>query len=137
MTKLKLTVKKESPFLRGTDFLLYFLSRCSKLRFCSLYMHLRGKWRDCKGRSRLSARSALQSVSRFEVSTGDPRLFAAGFPIGARSIPVGTRFCLQSLVCYTFASSWRGRGVGGVLCSAAECGNKRFFAAAGQADFVM
>ena len=74
MTKLKLTVKKESPFLRGTDFLLYFLSRCSKLRFCSLYMHLRGKWRDCKGRSRLSARSALQSVSRFEVSTGDPRL---------------------------------------------------------------
>ena len=92
MTKLKLTVKKESPFLRGTDFLLYFLSRCSKLRFCSLYMHLRGKWRDCKGRSRLSARSALQSVSRFEVSTGDPRPFAAGFPIGARSIPVGTRF---------------------------------------------
>ena len=50
------------------------------------------KMRDCKGRSRLSARSALQSVSRFEVSTGDPRLFAAGFPIGARSIPVGTRF---------------------------------------------
>ena len=26
----------------------------------------------------------------------------SGFPIGARSIPVGTRFCLQSLVCYTF-----------------------------------
>ena len=50
------------------------------------------KMRDCKGRSRLSARSALQSVSRFEVSTGDPRPFAAGFPIGARSIPVGTRF---------------------------------------------
>ena len=48
--------------------------------------------RDCKGRSRLSARSALQSVSRFEVSTGDLRPFAAGFPIGARSIPVGTRF---------------------------------------------
>jgi len=26
----------------------------------------------------------------------------SGFPIGARSIPVGTRFCLQNLVCYTF-----------------------------------
>ena len=25
-----------------------------------------------------------------------------GFPIGARSTPVGTRFCMQSLVCYTF-----------------------------------
>ena len=50
------------------------------------------KMRDCKGRPRLSTRSALQSVSRFEVSTGDPRLFAAGFPIGASSIPVGTRF---------------------------------------------
>ena len=111
MTKLKLTVKKESPFLRGTDFLLYFLSRCSKLRFCSLYMHLRGKWRDCKGRSRLSARSALQSVSRFEVSTGDPRLFAAGFPIGARSIPVGTRFCsAKSSVLYLCFRLTRERG---------------------------
>lgn len=37
---------------------------------------------------------------------------------------------------YTFASGWRGKGVGGVLCDMAECGNKRFFAAAGQADFV-
>ena len=46
-------------------------------------------------------------------------------------------FALQSLVCYTFASIWRGKGVGGVLCGAAECGNKRFFAAVGQADFVM
>ena len=60
----------------------------------------------------------------------------SGFPIGVSSIPIGTRFCLQSLVCYTFASSWRGKGVGGVLCGAAECGNNRFFAAVGQADFV-
>ena len=29
--------------------------------------------------------------------------FGSGFPIGASSIPVGTRLCLQSLVCYTFA----------------------------------
>ena len=34
----------------------------------------------------------------------------SGFPIGARSIPVGTRFCLQSLVCYTFCSRWRWKG---------------------------
>lgn len=24
----------------------------------------------------------------------------SGFPIGVSSIPIGTRFCLQSLVCY-------------------------------------
>ena len=30
-------------------------------------------------------------------------LFGFGFPIGASSSPVGTRLCLQSLVCYTFA----------------------------------
>lgn len=29
--------------------------------------------------------------------------FGSGFPIGAISSPVGTRLCLQSLVCYTFA----------------------------------
>ena len=29
-------------------------------------------------------------------------LFGSGFPIGASSIPVGTRLWLQSLVCYTF-----------------------------------
>ena len=29
--------------------------------------------------------------------------FGSGFPIGASSSPVGTRLCLQSLVCYTFA----------------------------------
>ena len=30
------------------------------------------------------------------------QLLGSGFPIGASSIPVGTRFCWQSLVCYTF-----------------------------------
>ena len=30
------------------------------------------------------------------------KLLGSGFPIGARSIPVGTRFSLESLVCYTF-----------------------------------
>ena len=90
---------------------LHFLSKHSKLQFGSLYMHPRGKWRDCKGRSRLSARSALQSVSRFEVSTGDPRPFAARFPIGARSIPVGTRFCFaKSSVLYLCFRLTRERG---------------------------
>ena len=69
------------------------------------------KMRDRKGRSRLSARSALQSASRFEVSTGDPRPFAAGFPIGARSIPVGTRFCsAKSSVLYLCFRLTRERG---------------------------
>ena len=63
-------------------------------------------------------------------------LFAAGFPIGARAALLAHDFAPQSLVCYTFASGWRGKGVGGVLCGAAECGHKRFFAAVGQADFV-
>ena len=67
--------------------------------------------RDCKGRSRLSARSALQSASRFGVSTGDPRSFDAGFPIGARSIPVGTRFCFaKSSVLYLCFRLTRERG---------------------------
>ena len=30
------------------------------------------------------------------------RRVSRGMQSGARSIPVGTRFCLQSLVCYTF-----------------------------------
>ena len=64
-------------------------------------------------------------------------LFDAGFPIGARAALLAHDFALQSLVCYTFASGWRGKGVDGVLCGAAECGDKRFFAAVGQADFVM
>ena len=38
-------------------------------------------------------------------------LFDSGFPIGASSIPVGTRLWNQSLVCYTFvqqtAAEWR------------------------------
>ena len=69
------------------------------------------KMRDFKGRSRLSARSALQSVSRFEVSAGDPRPVAAGFPIGARSIPVGTRFCsAKSSVLYLCFRLTRERG---------------------------
>ena len=69
------------------------------------------KMRDFKGRSRLSARSALQSVSRFEVSAGDPRPVAAGFPIGARSIPVGTRFCFaKSSVLYLCFRLTRERG---------------------------
>ena len=32
------------------------------------------------------------------------KALGSGFPIGVSSIPIGTRFCLQSLVCYTFAS---------------------------------
>ena len=63
--------------------------------------------------------------------------FDAGFPIGARASLLAHDFASQSLVCYTFASGWRGKGVDGALCGAAECGNKRFFAAVGRADFVV
>ena len=37
-----------------------------------------------------------------------------GHPIGARSIPVGTRLCLQSIVCYTFATADSGKGCSGI-----------------------
>lgn len=64
--------------------------------------------------------------------------FCTGFPIGARSIPVGTRFCFaKSSVLYLCFRLTRERGGGGILCGVAECDNKRFFAAVGQADFVM
>lgn len=83
---------------------------CAVVEAASPYAPAR-EMRDCKGRSRLSARSALQSVSRFEVSAGDPRPFAAGFPIGARSIPVGTRFCsAKSSVLYLCFRLTRERG---------------------------
>jgi len=98
--KLRLTAKGQSaPHRYGLPFV--FSEQALQAAFCSLHMHLRGKWGDFKGRSRLSARSELQSVSCFGVSTGDPRPFAAGFPIGERSIPVGTRFCFaKSSVLY-------------------------------------
>ena len=97
-----------------TDFLLHFLSRDDKLPFAVC-------------------------ICTCEENEGFQRehSFDAGFPIGARAALLAHDFALQSLVCYTFASGWRGKGVGGVLCGAAECGNKRFFAAVGQADFVM
>lgn len=89
---------------------LHFLRRHDKLPF-AVCIYTCEEMRDCKGRSRLSARSALQSVSRFEVSTGDPRPVAAGFPIGARSIPVGTRFCFaKSSVLYLCFRLTRKRG---------------------------
>ena len=62
--------------------------------------------------------------------------FAAGFPIGARASLLTHDFPYESLVCYTFASVWRGKGVGGVLCNRPECSDKHFFTAVGQADFV-
>ena len=95
--------KRKSVSRTRTGFLLHFLRRHDKLPF-AVCIYTCEEMRDCKGRSRLSARSALQSVSRFEVSTGDPRPFAAGFPIGARAALLAHDFASQSLVCYTFAS---------------------------------
>ena len=52
--------------------------------------------------------------------------FGAGFPIGARSIPVGTRPCLQGIVCYTSAEGDRrrmpaGRAADAVCGMDADC----------------
>ncbi len=59
---------------------LYFLRKGFKLHFYSLGTIFEENMRESRGVKSLGS----------------------GFPIGARSIPVGTRFCLQSLVCYTF-----------------------------------
>ena len=58
---------------------MYFLRKGVKLHFYSLGTIFEENMRVSRG---------MQSLG-------------SGFPIGARSIPVGTRFCLQSLVCYT------------------------------------
>ena len=64
----------------GSTAVLYFLRKGVKLLFFSLGTIFEENMRVSRG---------MQSLG-------------SGFPIGARSIPVGTRFCLQSLVCYTF-----------------------------------
>ena len=52
----------------------------------------------------------------------------SGFPIGVSSIPIGTRFCLQSLVCYLWRPLTLERG-----CPTPD---RHFSAEAEQADFV-
>ena len=64
----------------------------------------------------------------YGVSKGENPL-GSGFPIGASSISVGTRFCLQSLVCYTFCDRWRKKGV------VPGC-YRQFQGSAEQADFA-
>ena len=68
---------------------LYFLRNGVKLHFYSLGTIFEENMRESRG---------MQSLG-------------SGFPIGARSIPVGTRFCLQSLVCYTFCDRCAGKGL--------------------------
>ena len=72
--------KFDTAYDRSISFLLYFLRKGVKLHFYSLGTIFEENMRVSRG---------MQSLG-------------SGFPIGARSIPVGTRFCLQSLVCYTF-----------------------------------
>jgi len=68
---------------------LYFNTKGGKLHFYSLGTICEENMRVSRG---------MQSLG-------------SGFPIGARSIPVGTRFCLQSLVCYTLCRRCRENAV--------------------------
>ena len=80
--------KRKSVPRTCTDFLLHFQSRHDKLRFAVC-------------------------ICTCEENEGLQRehLFAAGFPIGARSIPVGTRFCFaKSSVLYLCFRLTRERG---------------------------
>ena len=79
--------RKSVPYI-GTDCLLHFLSRHDKLPFAVCIC-------TCEGNEGLQREN----------------LFAAGFPIGARSIPVGTRFCAaKSSVLYLCFRLTRERG---------------------------
>ena len=84
-----------------------FSEQALQAAFCSLYMHLRGKWGISKGIFPL----------------------ALGHPIGARSFPVGTRFSFgKSSVLYLLRPLTRERG-----CPTPD---RQFPASAEQADFV-
>ena len=88
-------------------FLLFFLRTGVKLHFYSLGTNLRRK----------------HGVSRGEYSLG------SGFPIGANSIPVGTRFCsAKSSVLYLLRPLTLERGC--------PTPGRHFLATAEQADFV-
>ena len=83
---------------------LYFLRKGSKLHF-TVWVPFSRK---------------ICGVSRGVKSLG------SGFPIGARSIPVGTRFCLQSLVCYTLYLRVCEKLGTGILVAGFEADKKSF-----------
>ena len=112
---------------RTAQCFFHFLSRIIRMRF-SACMHIRR--RKCRVVSKGGRRSPFGSGSsnRARVAGGDlcaqhrsadragrrDRAAACwhGVPQG-NSVPLGTRFCLQSLVCYTFCDRWRGKGAAG------------------------
>ena len=53
LSQFQIVSKKGSPPLIGMDFLLHFLSRRSKLHFCSLDTHLRRKYGEFRGENPL------------------------------------------------------------------------------------
>ena len=104
-----------------------FRPRCSGLRKCrrncrSFLLHFRPKGSLCHAPAQASFcifRADMTScifavcICTCEENEGLQReyLFAAGFPIGARSIPVGTRFCsAKSSVLYLCFRLTRERG---------------------------
>lgn len=75
---------------------MYFLSIGVKLHFYSLGT-------TCEENMRVSR--GMQSLG-------------SGFPIGASSIPVGTRLSSESLVCYTFVEQM----AAGIVARPGKCG---------------
>ena len=107
--------ERKSVSRSRTGFLLHFLNRRCKLHFAVC-------------------------ICTCEENEGLQRehLFAAGFPIGARSIPVGTRFCsAKSSVLYLCFRLTRERGWLRHLLYGQIAVGRRFSAAGGQADFVV
>lgn len=63
------------------------------------------------------SRFVYTQVTKTGVSRGVQPL-GSGFPIGASSIPVGTRLPLESLVCYTFVEQM----AAGIVARPGTCG---------------
>ena len=59
---------------------------------------------------------AAQATETRGIQRGSP--FGSGFPIGASSIPVGTRLSSESLVCYTFVEQMEA----GIVAHPGKCG---------------
>ena len=58
---------------------------------------------SCSGRKNLTAPDGIDNLCTNIKGCPEGRSpFGSGFPIGASSIPVGTRLSSESLVCYTF-----------------------------------
>jgi len=74
---------------------------------------------SCSGRKNPTAPDGIDGLCTNIKGCPEGRSsFGSGFPIGASSIPVGTRLSLESLVCYTFVEQM----AAGIVARPGKCG---------------